>query len=245
MPGNCLVPVDAVDPPAAVVQPGSGVTFINLPPGFIFVPPTSLQRDPAAGVPPATPVTRLTVSNASDQPATVTFERELTIAVAASAVVQVLGPAAAACAAVDGHGSIVRCREVPAPYTRLTFTTNSEPVQLRRGCTVVVLTWPVGTPIRRVWGAITPPEALESILTLDPARGTFRGFSTGPIPAFVNDYTAVERPLEAAFICMREDGTLNRPSVQNEAIAVRRSPRGSVTTEVVGPAAASAPRPPD
>jgi hypothetical protein len=86
----------------------------------------------------------------------------------------------------------------------------SDMVSLPTGCSNQALTWPVGTALATVAAAVSPSGALLSIFRLDPVQQRFRGFSP-TAPAFANDYTMVETPLEAVFFCMRSPGTLNRP----------------------------------
>ena len=58
---------------------------------------------------------------------------------------------------------------------------------------------------------MTPARALTSIFKLDAAHGRYRGY-TPTAPAFANDYTAVEAPLEAVFVCVNQGASLARPT---------------------------------
>ena len=87
-------------------------------------------------------------------------------------------------------------------------STTTEP--LVAGCNLVVLTWPVGTELRVVVGATTGD--LATIWTYDNATAAFRGFSTAPGAEVANNFRAVDRRLQPAYLCMRTAGTLVRPN---------------------------------
>jgi len=87
----------------------------------------------------------------------------------------------------------------------------TESLQLLAGCSNVALSWAVGTPLAAVAAAVEPPHALASIFKQDAAAGRYRGY-TPSAPAFANDYTAVEAPLEAVFLCVTQAATLTRPT---------------------------------
>jgi hypothetical protein len=90
-------------------------------------------------------------------------------------------------------------------------TRATEAMALAAGCSNVVFSWPMGTSLAEVAAAMTPASALTSIFKLDAGRGRFRGY-TPSAPAFANDYTAVEAPLEAVFVCVNQAASLARPS---------------------------------
>jgi len=101
------------------------------------------------------------------------------------------------------------------PGARVTFTTvggseQTESVALAAGCNTVVLTWPNGTPIGQVVGAVRPAEALIAVWRFDATQGRFFGFS--PQAAQASDLTMVNR-LDAVFLCLRGPGMLARPVV--------------------------------
>jgi hypothetical protein len=87
----------------------------------------------------------------------------------------------------------------------------TESLQLLAGCSNVALSWAVGTPLAAVAAAVDPPHALAAIFKQDAAAGRYRGYSP-TAPAFANDYTAVEAPLEAVFVCVNQGATLARPT---------------------------------
>jgi hypothetical protein len=92
----------------------------------------------------------------------------------------------------------------------------TEAYALVAGCNNVAVTWPSGTPLTMVSGAITPPTALESIWRLDNAQQKYYGFSPLPSAAadMANDYNTVLVILEPVYVCMREAGTFNRPDLR-------------------------------
>jgi len=94
---------------------------------------------------------------------------------------------------------------------RAASTAATATVALAAGCSNVALTWPAGTPLATVAMAVDPPHALTSIFKLDAAQRRYRGYSP-TAPAFANDYTAVEAPLEAVFICVSQAATWTRPT---------------------------------
>jgi hypothetical protein len=93
----------------------------------------------------------------------------------------------------------------------LQIAATTDTVQLAAICNNVALTWPAGTPISMVAAAVQPAAAVESIWrqTIVNDMQTFIAYS--PIMGAPSDYTAVQTPLDAVFICMREAGTLTRP----------------------------------
>ena len=211
-------------PGTASVPPGGTVTFTNPPP----TPMTGATTSP--GGPAA-----VRVDNQSDQPAIVTYDgRTLTIEVPIGytpQVQQVQGLSRASCAPASDQPHVVSCTPVFSrpisffAFTAVAASARPEAVALDRGCTNIVLAWPVGTPLGTVTAAVMPPGALESVFKFDPAMGRFRGFS--PVaPALVNDYTRVEARLEAVFICLRAVGMLARPPAGAQG--------GSQSSPVVG-----------
>jgi hypothetical protein len=88
----------------------------------------------------------------------------------------------------------------------------AQPAMLFQGCTNVALTWPTGTPIDTVANAVSPRDALESIWRQSIVNDQQRFVAWSPLPNAPNDYTATGTQLEAVFICMRAQGTLNRPA---------------------------------
>jgi len=116
--------------------------------------------------------------------------------------------AAAALLAIGGAAE--RSRGSTAPVEAAAAT---DQVSLTVGCTNVGLTWSQGTSLDMVAAAVSPAGALESIWkqTIRDDQLVFAAWS--PIAGAPNDYTNTELPLEAAFICMRSAGTLNRPDL--------------------------------
>ncbi len=92
----------------------------------------------------------------------------------------------------------------------------TEAYTLVAGCNNVAVTWPSGTPLTTVFGAITPPTALESIWRLDNAQQKYFGYSplASATANMANDYNTVLVILEPVYMCMREAGTLNRPDLR-------------------------------
>jgi hypothetical protein len=88
----------------------------------------------------------------------------------------------------------------------------AEPVQLFQGCTNVALTWSAGTPIETVAAAVTPSGALEAIWQQAVVGDERRFLAWSPIAGAPNDYTATSSSLEAVFICMTAEGSIDRPS---------------------------------
>ena len=116
--------------------------------------------------------------------------------------------AATALVALGGAWERSRGPAVPAAAAAATDTVTLAANQ----CTNVGLTWPQGTSVATVAAAVSPAGALESIWkqTIRDDRLVFVAWS--PIAGAPNDYTNTELPLEAAFICMRAAGTLERPN---------------------------------
>ena len=90
---------------------------------------------------------------------------------------------------------------MPSPAT--------ESVALFAGCNNQVLTWQAGTSLTAAAEAVTPAGILESIWHYDAAQARFLGFSPNPLAP--SDYATTRTSLDAAFICVRADGVLNRP----------------------------------
>lgn len=88
----------------------------------------------------------------------------------------------------------------------------AEPVMLFAGCTNVALTWPAGTPIETVAAAVTPRDQLEAIWQQAVVGDERRFLAWSPIANAPNDYTATSSSLEAVFICMGAQGSIDRPS---------------------------------
>ena len=85
--------------------------------------------------------------------------------------------------------------------------------QLAATCNNVALTWPAGTPISTVAAAVSPAGALDSIWRLAPVGDNLRFMAWSPLAGAPNDYLNTATQLEAAFVCMRQAGTLTRPPV--------------------------------
>lgn len=88
----------------------------------------------------------------------------------------------------------------------------AEPVMLFQGCTNVALTWAAGTPIETVAAAVTPANQLEAIWQQAVVGDERRFIAWSPIANAPNDYTATSSSLEAVFICMGAQGSIDRPS---------------------------------
>ena len=101
-----------------------------------------------------------------------------------------------------------RAATTATPPTGTTGTTTTE--QLVVGCNLVVLTWPAGTELRVVVGAVT--GELVTIWMYDNAAAAFRGFSPAPGAEVANNFRAVERSLQPVYLCMRTAGALVRPN---------------------------------
>ena len=84
-------------------------------------------------------------------------------------------------------------------------------VPLFAGCNNVATTWSAGTDVRSVFEGITPASAVESIWRYDNASARFSGWS--PLPVAPNDYTNIIQRTEPVFVCMRENGEMNRPTI--------------------------------
>jgi PKD repeat protein len=87
----------------------------------------------------------------------------------------------------------------------------TEMVQLFPTCNNVALTWPVGTAMVVVAGAITPANGLVAIWWFNNAAQSFVGFS--PQFPMQSDLTMVSMPAQPVFICMNTPGTLTRPVI--------------------------------
>ena len=85
----------------------------------------------------------------------------------------------------------------------------TEPVALFPGCNNQALTWAAGTAMTTVAAGVTPPGILLAIWYYDAAQARFLGFSPNPLAP--SDYVATRTSLDAAFICVSANGTLNRP----------------------------------
>lgn len=88
----------------------------------------------------------------------------------------------------------------------------AEPVMLFAGCTNVALTWAAGTPIETVAAAVSPRDALEAIWQQAVIGDERRFLAWSPLAGAPNDYTATASSLEAVFICMGAQGTIDRPT---------------------------------
>ena len=84
-------------------------------------------------------------------------------------------------------------------------------VELFPVCNNVALTWNTGTPMSTVAASVSPQDALESIWRYDTAADRWLGYST--LPDAPNDYTTVGARAQAAWICMRAPGSLDRPTI--------------------------------
>jgi uncharacterized protein YkwD len=82
------------------------------------------------------------------------------------------------------------------------------PLALAAGCNNVTLTWPTGTPLATVAGAITPAGSLLAIWKFDNSTQRFVGFSA--IPGAPNDLREAGS-LDAVFVCVTAAGSLARP----------------------------------
>jgi hypothetical protein len=83
-------------------------------------------------------------------------------------------------------------------------------VQLFAACNNVAVTWPNGTSLTTVTGAISPGGAITAIWFFINAQQRFVGFSL--LPGAPNDLTMVNRG-DPVFICMNSAGTLTRPII--------------------------------
>jgi hypothetical protein len=88
----------------------------------------------------------------------------------------------------------------------------TQQVSLFATCNNVALTWPGGTPVADIAAAVTPQSGLEAIWYYDNALSRFFAYSP-TAPPQVNDYNTTRSRLEAVFICMTTNGTLNRPVI--------------------------------
>ena len=84
-------------------------------------------------------------------------------------------------------------------------------VPLFAGCNNVATTWPAGTSVREVFEGVSQGANMESIWRYDNAEGRFYGWS--PLPGAPNDYNEIRMRTEPVFICVRESGELNRPTI--------------------------------
>jgi len=203
--------------PAPTCPPGCPIPgSATVPPGGIVTFTGPLPTPTPEGMRPPGGAQIVRVPNRSDQPATVTYDGQtLTITLPAGSAIDVgrLGPGT--CAPVDGQPNVVACRVLGRPPTTVTVSIVGAPapvesLDLRPGCTNVVLTWPTGTAVDTVAAAVTPASALLSIWWLDAAAGRYLGWS--PLPDAPNDLTSVNR-MDAVYICMGEAGTFTRPAV--------------------------------
>jgi PKD repeat protein len=81
-------------------------------------------------------------------------------------------------------------------------------VTLLRGCNNITITWPNGTSLGTVVGAISP-AVVASVWRYDTAGRRFQGFS--PEAAIASDLRTVNR-LDSVFICVTAAATLTRPA---------------------------------
>jgi hypothetical protein len=93
----------------------------------------------------------------------------------------------------------------------LTTTPNLETIDLVEGCNPFAATWPDGTAIDTVAGAVTPADALSAIWKFDPASKSWMGYSP-TAPADVNNLASVDR-LDAIFICVSAAAEVARPVI--------------------------------
>ena len=94
----------------------------------------------------------------------------------------------------------------PAPATPTPAPT--EDVPLLPGCNPIAATYPDGTPIETIVGAVSPPGILESIWELE--MGVWAAFS--PFFPRATDLVQTDR-LDVLFICVGAEGTFTRPLV--------------------------------
>jgi hypothetical protein len=83
-------------------------------------------------------------------------------------------------------------------------------VPLLPGCNAVSSTYPDGTPIATIAGAVSPPEALRTIWQFEAGAGVWLGYS----PQFpeASDLTQVDL-LDVVWICVRTAATWERPVI--------------------------------
>jgi len=93
----------------------------------------------------------------------------------------------------------------------LTTTPNLQTVDLVEGCNPVAATWPDGTKIDTVAGAVTPADALSAIWKFDLATKSWMGYSP-TAPADVNNLASVNR-LDAIFFCVSAAAKVARPVI--------------------------------
>lgn len=123
--------------------------------------------------------------------------------------------------------------------------TAQDTVVLRSGCTNVVLAHPAGTPLRTVVATVQPAGVVSSIFRYDTTAGRFVAFSPSA-PDAANDYAVTATSLDAVFICVTVDATLNRggpalsaappPALVTLGVvsAPREITRGEVVTVLIG-----------
>jgi hypothetical protein len=85
-----------------------------------------------------------------------------------------------------------------------------ECVDLVQGCNPLAMTWPDGTPIQMVAGAVWPPNMLHAMWRYTPVPGFWLGYS--PLYPGESDLTQVER-LDAIFVCVDGLARLCRPVI--------------------------------
>ncbi|MBI2760235.1 MAG: PKD domain-containing protein [Chloroflexi bacterium] len=107
-------------------------------------------------------------------------------------------------------GSAVTTATVGGSTTTTTTPGGTEQVQLFAACNNVAVTWPNGTPLVTVTGAISPSGSISAIWFFINAQQRFVGFSL--LPGAPNDLTMVNRG-DPVFICMNTTGTLTRPII--------------------------------
>ena len=88
----------------------------------------------------------------------------------------------------------------------------AEPVALSALCNNIALTWPAGTSMDMVAAAITPSGALEAIWQQTVVGDEQKFIAWSPIAGAPNDLTATATSLDAVFICMTEQGSIDRPA---------------------------------
>jgi hypothetical protein len=84
----------------------------------------------------------------------------------------------------------------------------TETVELVNGCTNVSLTWPAGTAVAVVVGAVSPGGSVRAIWKFDAPSQQFLAWSVEAPQA--SNLTTVN-PLDAVFICATAAGLLTRP----------------------------------
>ena len=94
------------------------------------------------------------------------------------------------------------------PHIGLVGAQDMQTVELFPGCNPVATTYDNGTSIATIVGAVTPPEALQSIWQFE--AGIWKGYSP-QFPAFA-ELSEVDR-LDVIFICISAAGSFERPVV--------------------------------